>query len=61
MLRKSTDGKSRVQRRHHEFLKDSNFKRASIDDEVLPQVFVYTVNEIPARAYVRRLAKKKVY
>jgi hypothetical protein len=50
-----------VQRRHHEFLKDSNFKRASIDDEVLPQVFVYTVNEIPARAYVRRLAKKKVY
>jgi len=28
MLKKNTDGKSRVQRRHHEFLKDSNLSKS---------------------------------
>ena len=35
--------------------------RAEIEDEVLPQLSVYTVDEIPTRAFVRRLAEKEVY
>jgi hypothetical protein len=35
--------------------------RAEIEDEVLPQLSVYTVDEIPTRAFVRRLAEEEVY
>jgi hypothetical protein len=34
---------------------------AEIEDEVLPQLPIHTINEIFARAFVRRLAKEKVY
>jgi hypothetical protein len=35
--------------------------RDKIEDEVLPQLSVYTVDEIPAKSFVRRLADEEVY
>jgi hypothetical protein len=32
-----------------------------IEDEVLPQFSVHTIDEIPARAFMRRLAEGDVY
>jgi hypothetical protein len=32
-----------------------------IEDEVLPQLFIHIIDEIPARAFVRRLAEGEAY
>jgi hypothetical protein len=32
-----------------------------IEDEVLPQFYVHTIDEIPAKAFMRRLAEGDVY
>jgi hypothetical protein len=45
-------------------LEGLEFKRVSmmkIEDEVLPQLFIHIIDEIPARAFVRRLAEGEAY
>jgi hypothetical protein len=51
---KSTNGKIKVRRKQHEFLRDSNLKGCS-------RFSIHIIDEMPARAFVRRLAEGKVY
>ena len=51
---KSTNGKIRVQRRQHELLRDSNLKGCL-------WFFVHTIDEMPARAFIGRLAEREEY
>jgi hypothetical protein len=34
---------------------------ANIEDEILPQLFVYTVDEVTAKTFMKKLAEGKVY
>jgi len=35
--------------------------KANIEDEILPQPFVYTIDEVTAKTFMKKLAEGKVY